>query len=240
MEANVMMLRSLMLGGVLACSVLQPLAAQQPEHAINVVGYGELQVEPDIATFDFAIQGQSDSPANARARADSISGELVRSLEKVGVETRDIRSTPVTLSPFVDRQTNRELVRFDRTTTVIVRDLADFDTVQNAAFEAGVNAMGGVQFGLSNEEELQARARDLALADAQAQAAAIAATMGVELGRVLSVTVTRQRGFAPLYRREAFAAADAAAPEHRAGTVSITQDASVSFEIIQQPFVPQR
>jgi hypothetical protein len=42
-----------------------------------------------------------------------------------------------------------------------------------------------------------------------------------------------------LYRLEAAfaAAADAVAPEHRSGVVEITQDASVSFEIIQQPFI---
>jgi len=234
------MFRLLVLTPVLACGAALPAVAQpeQPQNAIHVVGWGEIEAEPDMATFDFAIQGTADSPQNARARADAISADLVRRLERLGIESDDIRSTPVTFNPYIDNETRRELVSFNRTTTAILRDLDDFDAVQNAAFEAGANAMGGVQFGLSNEQELLAQARDFALMDARAQAEAIAKTMGVEVGRVLSVTVTRQRGAVPLYRRDAaFAALAVVAPEHRSGVVEITQDASVSFEIIQQPFI---
>jgi hypothetical protein len=222
-----------------SCGTALPALAQPlPQNAIHVVGLGEIEAEPDMATFNFAIQGTADSPQNARTRADAISADLVRRLERLGVESDDIRSTPVTLYTYIDGETRRELVQFNRTTTATVRDLEDFDAVQNAAFEAGANSMGGVEFGLSNEEELLAQARDLALMDARAQAESIAATMGVEVGRVLSVTVTRQRGFVPLYyAREAGLAAAAPAPEHRAGILEITQDASVSFEIIQQPFI---
>lgn len=230
----------ILLGSLLGICAALPVAAQEPQHAIHVVGYGELQVEPDIATFNFAIQGQADSAQNARSRADQISRDLVRRLERLGIAADDIRSTPVALYPFVDRQTQRELISFNRTTTAILRDLGDFDAVQNAAFEAGANSMGGVQYGVSNENELLSRARDLALMDARAQAEGIAQTMGVQVGRVLSVTVSRSRGVVPFYRQEgAFAAAADQAPEHRAGLVDIMQDASVSFEIIQQPFSPR-
>ena len=79
-------------------------------------------VAPDMATLDFAIQGQSDSPQNARSRADAIGADLVRRLERLGVDSDDIRSTPVTLYPFVDERTQRQLVNFNRTTTVTLRD----------------------------------------------------------------------------------------------------------------------
>jgi hypothetical protein len=232
---------SILLALLLGAHAALPAAAQEQQHAIHVVGYGELQVEPDIATFTFAIQGQADSAQNARSRADQISGDLVRRLERLGIAAEDIRSTPVALYPFIDGRTQRELVSFNRTTTAILRDLEDFDAVQNAALEAGVNSIGGVQYGLSNEDELLNQARDLALMDARAQAEGIARTMGVQVGRVLSVNVARSRGVVPYYRQEAAlaAAADQAAPEHRTGLVDITQDASVSFEIIQQPFSPR-
>lgn len=232
------MMKRLILAAALTASALTlPALAQPPQNAIHVVGFGEVRAEPDMATFVFAIQGQSDTPQNARARADAISSALVRSLEELDIEPEDIRSTPVTLNPFVHHETQREIVAFNRTTTVILRDLDEFDAVQNAAFEAGANMMGGVEFGLSNEDELLAQARDLALRDAREQADAIARTMQIEVGRVLSVTVTRQSGPQPYFRRDAALAAAEASPEHRPGVVEITQDASVSFEIIQQPFV---
>jgi len=197
-------------------------AGAQEHNSINVVGFGQRQVEPDMATFQFSIQGQSDSPRNASDRADSISGELVRRLEKLGIESSDIRSTPITLSPFIDRDTQRELVRFSRTTTAVLRDLDDFEAVQNAALEAGVNAIGQVDFGLTNEQALQDEVRDLALADAREQAEGIAKAMGVQVGRVLSVSVSRQRGFrAPVAFRVDALAAEAAAPEYRPGLIDI-------------------
>ncbi len=224
--------------GALAVTAAAGVDAQT-SNSINVVGFGRMQVEPDMATFQFSIQGQSDSPRNARDRADSISGDLVRRLERIGIESTDIRSTPITLNPFIDRDTQRELVRFNRTTTATLRDLDDFEAVQNAALDAGVNAIGQVEFGLSNEQALQNEVRDLALRDAREQADGIAATLGVQIGRVLSVTVSRQRGFAPVPLR-ALAASEAASPDYRPGLIDIDQDANVSFEIIQQPYLPQR
>ena len=76
-----------------------------------------------------------------------------------------------------------------------------------------------------------------AVRDARAQAEAVASTMGVELGRVFSVALSRAPGAVPFYRADvAFAAAERA-PEHRAGLIEISQEASVSFEIVQQPFI---
>lgn len=208
--------------------------AEAQENGIHVEGSGTVRAEPDIATFVFGIAGQTDSAANAMQRADAISGDLVRRLERLGIEPGDIRSTPVTLNPFVDRQTQRELIRFDRTTTVVLRDLDEFEKVNEAALEAGVNSIGDVRFSVADIEALQNRARDLALDDAREQAEAIAARLGVGLGRVLSVGVSRQFT-TPVVRAavQEFQRAADAGPEFRTGTIEVTQTASVSFEILQ-------
>lgn len=209
-------------------------AAGAQESGIHVVGFGLVRAEPDIATFNFGIQGQTDTAANAMERADAISGELVRRLERLGIEPEDIRSTPVTLNPFVDRQTQRELINFNRTTTATLRDLSRFEDVNEAALEAGVNSIGNVSFSVSNMRELQNQARDLALDDARDQAEAIAAKLGLRVGRVLSVQLYQQRPGPLPQAAEALRVAADAGPEFRTGLFEITQDANVSFEIIQQ------
>lgn len=216
--------------------LLLPLAAfaQVEREAINVTGLGEVSVEPDIATFTFGIQGQTDDAQNAKQRADSIAGELVEQLEDLGIASEDIRSTPVTLYPFVDRQTQRELINFNRTTTVTLRDMDLFEQVERVALEAGVNSVGSVEFGVSNERALMDRARDLALDDARAQAEAALTHVGAELGRVLSITLSRPSGGPPQPLARTLELAADQAPNFRTGLIELSVDVNVTYEIVQR------
>lgn len=212
-----------------ALAAAVPLQAQAPPRAVHVTGVGRVQAEPDLATLNFSIQGRSDSPEDAKQHADKISAALVDALEQLGVASRDIRSTPVTLNPFVDPQTQRQLIRYDRSTRVTLRDLARFEDVERAALKSGVNSIGGVQFAVSNETELQSRARDRALDDARAQAEGIARKLGVQLGPVQSVSVSRPRGGAPQPLEAALARA--AGPNYRPGLIDIMVSADLDYAI---------
>jgi uncharacterized protein YggE len=223
-----------LLAGLIA-SICFAAVAHAQQNQINVNGTGVVQAEPDTALFTFGIAGQTDTPAVAMERADAVGGDLVRRLERIGIEARDIRSTPVTLSPFMDRQSQRQLIRYARTTRATLRDLEEIDEVYSAALEAGVNSIAELTFSVSNYRELEDRARDLALEDARMQAEAIAATLGIEVGRVLSVNVSRSSpvvGRADM--RIAMAAEAAAAPDFRSGEIEITATANVAFEIIHR------
>lgn len=222
-----MLIRIIALAALVAAP---PLYAQQ-EHVIHVTGIGSVRVEPDIATLNFAIQGRSESPDQAKQRADAISGALVAALEKLGVASRDIRSTAVTLNPFVDRQTQRQLISFNRSTRVILRDLARFEDVERAALKTGVNSIGGVRFGVSNEGELQSRARDRALDDARVQAEGVARKLGLKLGSVRSVRVSRPQSITPQPLELDAAFARAAAPNYRSGVIEITASADIDYAI---------
>lgn len=214
---------------LLALAGAAPLHAQAPQRAIHVTGVGRVQAEPDVATLHFSIRGRSDTPEDAKRHADGISAALVDALEKLGVASRDIRSTPVTLNPFVDPQTRRHLIRYDRATRVTLRDLARFEDVERAALKAGVNSIGGVQFGVSDEAALRNRARDRALDDARAQAEGIAHKLNLKLGPVQSVSVSRPQGITP--RLFEAAPARAAAPNYRPGLIDITVSAALVYAI---------
>ena len=71
-----------MLRKLFACFVLSmlALAAQAQEGGIHVVGFGNVRTEPDIATFNFGIQGQTDTAADAMQRADKNIDELLEEL----------------------------------------------------------------------------------------------------------------------------------------------------------------
>lgn len=218
----------------LGALVFVSTAMAQPNR-LSAEGRGVVRAEPDRAVFTFGIEGQTDSPAVAVERADSVSGDLVRRLERIGIESTDIRSTPVALNPFMDRQSQRQLIRYSRTTTAVLHDLDQVADVYAAALDAGVNSVGQLEYSLSNYAELETQARDLALVDARDQAEGMARALGVEIGRVLSANVSRSEP-QPLSRTLTFGVAAAAepAPDYRSGTIEVTARASVDFEIIER------
>jgi hypothetical protein len=219
---------------MLLAALTAAAGAVAQERRINVSGYGMVEAEPDMARFRFSIEGQTDTPALATERADAIAGDLVRRLERIGIESRDIRSSPVSMFPFTDVQSRRELIRFNRETTVVVRDLDDVEAVNTAALEAGVNSIGQAEYSVSNLEELQNQARDLALEDARQQAQGAAGALGVRIGRVVTISVSRPQPIPPRPLLQAFRTADAAeaAPDYRPGRIEITAGADVAFEIV--------
>lgn len=218
---------------VLVGALLLMTAARAQDNRINVTGYGVVRVEPDVATVMFGIEGQTDTPALAVERADAISADLVRRLERIGIASDGIRSTPVSMSPFFDARAQRELVRFTRQTTAIIRDLDNVEAVNSAALEAGVNSIGQIEYSATNIEELQNRARALALEDAGAQAEAAASVMGVRVGRVVTISVSRTPPFQSGQGIVVLAYAEESA-EYRTGSIEVVESANVSFEIIPQ------
>jgi uncharacterized protein YggE len=98
-----------------------------------------------------------------------------------------------------------------------------------AVTDAGANSINGIQFSVEDTDALEARARRLAMADARARAESLASLAGVELGEVLSISLSATPGFPrPLAAARAMEM-DAAAPAP--GIVPGQQSVSVSVHV---------
>jgi uncharacterized protein len=171
-----------------------PAVAQVADHerVITVVGTGTVYGESDSAQFEVGVDVASEDLAQAHAEANEIMERLHGVLTAAGVADNDIRTVHYGIwrDDRFDPATEgmAPLFHVMNMVRVTVRDINRLSDLLSQSIEAGANAIGGVQYTISNRRELQRQAREQAVAAAREQAEHFAELTGVELGELLSVT----------------------------------------------------
>lgn len=221
-----------------------PAAGQAPEadvqrRTLTVTGHGEIDVPPDRVLVSFAVETTAPRAAAAvgdnAKRADAVtkalqgvlgSGDRV-STTRYSVEPRyEPAPRGGTELPRIVGYVARNEVQVESRVIDRVGELID------AATAAGANRVANLQFTLADRGAAVRGALERAAADAKAQAEAIAAGLGVRLGRIVSAT-TPTGPVVPVRRQDfAMMAAEARAPTPiEPGTVSVTAALTVSYQI---------
>jgi uncharacterized protein YggE len=210
---------------------------------IRVSGVGEVQVRPDLATVQFAVETTGTTAREAsEANADAMDA-VIRALRGAGVAEEDIRTSGYSLYPEYAMQTREDPnappsirgYRASNQVSVRTRDLESVGRLIDAGLAAGANRMNGVSFEVRDSKAAEAEALTLAVQSARASAETIAAALGVRLGEVLDASTSSQPP-QPLYRQMEIAfdarASMAAAPTPiQPGEQSVYANASVVFAI---------
>lgn len=218
------------------------LADTAPAHSpvpgtITVTGEGTVTAAPDLATVSLGVTTQGET---AGAAMDANTAALTAVLERVkaaGVEGRDIQTSTLNLSPNWSNSDGSAMpvIQGYVATNMVqirVRNLAVLGEVLDAAVADGANTLNGVSFGLAEPDPAMDEARKAAALDARARAELLTGAVGVQLGRVL--TISEGGGYAPpmpMYRMEA-AMADAPVPVE-GGEVGVTASVTITWEIAQ-------
>lgn len=248
--------RRMLLGTVLVATPLlagQVLAEATPPRQLHVQAETTLSVVPDRATLSarlwertpaMALEDESgddpDALRDARERLETRARELIRALEETGLERDAISAGSLAVLPEHlagsrredgDRQTLVR-TRLERPFRVRVDDLDRLPALLDALTDAGVNALDGIGYDLTDRAAATDEALIQALQKAHHKAALMAEALGISLGPVASVSETRSPVFQP---RMLAMAADSreSAPEveYRPGTIDIEAGVSVSWEI---------
>ncbi|WP_275289392.1 SIMPL domain-containing protein [Halomonas elongata] len=255
--------RPLLPGALLSALLLAtPMlaAAQQdtPRNRLDVQAQTELQVVPDEATLSArlwertpAIAQREDTRtdpealAKARQRLEERAATLIQTLEDAGLE-RDaisagsLRVQPESLQGKRDGEsepTPLVRTRLERPFQIEIADLDDLPMMLDALTEAGVNALDGVTYDLSDREQATDEALTKALEKARHKAELMARTLGVTLGPVVNVSENRSPVFQPrMMAMSADAARESAgsSPEYRPGTITLDAMVNVSWEIASE------
>ena len=178
---------------VVLFSVPSYSADEQP-HGITATGHGEVMAQPDIARVMVSVvtNGRTQSQASAE-NARTMTAVRDALMSKAGIAQKDIETFGFNVQPQYDYKPQPpRLVGYQVTNTVrvTIRDLNRVGEVIDTATEAGANQVQGLAFEIENDKALQNRALVEALNDARGQAELIAKTLGVPLGRPISVTQT--------------------------------------------------
>jgi hypothetical protein len=184
------------LAAALAGSACAPMAAPGDSRrpaTVTVSGTGTVIAPPDMAEFTTGVVTQAPTAAQALAANGQAMATLLQSLAALGVPTRDVQTTTISVSPQrrqgKDEGRPPEIVGYEVTdqVRVKVRDLSRLGRVLDQQVEQGANSVYGIHFGLAEPAPLLDEARKRAMADARGKADLYAAAASLKVGRVLAV-----------------------------------------------------
>lgn len=193
--------RPLLLACGLALGTLTMTASAQPATHQIAVGDGTLlsisaQAEasraPDIAMLSTGVVTQAaDANAAMRANAEQMS-KLTTAIKAAGIADRDVQTSGINLNPQYRYAENQPPVitgyQASNTVNLKVRDIGKLGQVLDALVASGANQINGPTFEIEDAEGVQDEARAAALKKAQQRAEVYAASLGMRVRRIVSIS----------------------------------------------------
>uniref|UniRef100_UPI003593DF63 SIMPL domain-containing protein n=1 Tax=Aestuariivirga sp. TaxID=2650926 RepID=UPI003593DF63 len=168
--------------------------AKMMPRVISLSGHGEVRIVPDMASVNAGVMSQAATAGEALTANTAAMNAIFAALKEAGIEAKDIQTSNFMVQPRYDYNNNNgqapRLVGYDvsNTVSVTVRKLDQLGTLLDTLVKAGSNQINGVFFQVSEPEAALDEARKRAAADATRKANLYAATMGLTLGPVVSIS----------------------------------------------------
>jgi uncharacterized protein YggE len=220
-------------------------AQQRPERprppSISVNGDATIAADPDQAQIDIGVTTQArTAPDASRENAERLARVLVEVKKLLG-KGDEVRTSGYALNPQYryPQGGKPEIVGYQANNTVRIKmsKLDDVGKVIDAAMQSGANNINRLAFTLKDEDAARLDALKQASAKAKAKAEAIAASLGLKIVRIASVT-EGERSVQPIYRAAPMARAEglaAAAPTPiEQGTVDVRSTVSLVAEVSEK------
>lgn len=207
--------------------------------SLTVTGQGEASAPPDQAQIMAGVQTVAATVIESTRQNQAAVEKIMRSLEDQGIEPADIQTSGynVWAEQRHDPRGSGEITLtgygVSNVVNVVVRDIDRVGEVLAAVTNAGANSIHGVQFMVEDTAALEQRARAEAMAHARAQAESLAELAGVELGEVLTISMSSGGGQPrPMGVRFAAQMAEAApVPGISPGQLDVVVQVHVTFVI---------
>lgn len=224
---------------VLAVVLAAMLAASLPSSAqearrIVVIGTGEAEAPPDMATISIGVETQAEEAAAALSENAERMQALIDALSGEGIASVDMQTSRLGLGPVWSDQRDNDApprivgYRAENQLSIRVRNIGRTGMVIDALAAAGANRVSSIDFTVTNPKPLQDAALKDAVADARARARLIAESAGVTLG---AITEMRQVGGRPQPMGLAARAGMAMEMPIAQGSVGVTATVEAVFAI---------
>jgi uncharacterized protein len=166
--------------------------AQAVPPAVKATGNGAVQAIPDQARIEIGVLTQAST---AQAAASQNAAQVQAALDKLKAalgSKAEIRTTSYSLNPVYQYSKTGGKPTIDgysasNTVQVTCNDLSIVGKAIDAATSGGANQINRLQYSLKDEAPARARALRQAALEARSNAEAMAAALGLKLGRVLLV-----------------------------------------------------
>ena len=227
----VLLLSGVLLVAAAIAGVAQPSkggAATTPTTTITVTGNGSVNATPDKASFDFGVQVNAATAADAISKDNAQAQKIIDALKNAGVPDSDIQTSSVSLWPQTSRD-GQTITGYQASNSVSVTSAIDkAGSLVDAATGAGANNVNGPNLSVSDQSTYYANALKLAVDDAKTQAQAIADASGLTLGGILHIT-NQSSTPTPIFYGAAMGKAAAAPTPIQAGSQQVQASVTVTY-----------
>ena len=211
-------------------------AAQQPRTLV-VSGNGEVSARPDMADLSFAIETHAKSAAEAASRNAALAQKITDALKAKLGDKGKVSTGGYSLSPEYEQHQGRAdtatIVGYGAQNSIAVETPAMnlLGELIDAGIGAGANRVNSLNFSLKNDTKPRADALANASHDAQQQAQALAASLNVKLGRIITASTEGAPRPVPLARTFAPAAMATFKTPIEAGDITVSSTVYLTYEI---------
>ena len=185
--------------GMMLLSLAGPVIAADDDSDLSklrVEGEGKVTTAPDMATIVLGVETRSASAAEAVSENAILMNQTIKALLEAGINESQMQTSRFSLTTMpqdepLSSYAKQEPPVFLATNQVTVRleDTEDVGGVLDAAVSAGSNSIQEVKFDLKDPTPQNDEAMTLAIKDAQRKAQVAASAAGLELGRIMEMTV---------------------------------------------------
>lgn len=210
-----------------------PARAADEPRLITVTGEGTVSVAPDMAQLRAGVTTEGKTAREAAEANARTMTAVVAAAKEAGIADKDIQTSRYTIQPIFDqgRPPRERITGFRATNTALIkiRDLDRSGDIVDRLTAAGANAMGGIDFAVSDHSKALDAARTQAIADARRKAEVLARAAGVAVGR--PTAIVEQGSSSPGPYPVALRAAAPTETPIAAGEISLRVTVSVSFDL---------
>jgi uncharacterized protein len=191
-----MIRRALSLSIALLCLAValpnEPFAQTARDGRIRVLGRSVIEAAPDLAIVQVGVSNKAATPTATLDQNSAVARKLIEFAKKFGVDEKNIQTDTVNLMPATrsvrDQNGNfrQEPDGYTANNTVRVKltDISQLGAFMRQILDQGATNIAGLEFGLSNFDQLADEARTKAVENAVHQAEGLAKAAKVKLGPI--------------------------------------------------------
>lgn len=158
--------------------------AQNQTPTVEVIGEGIVYVTPDMVNISISIEKEGLDLKNLRQKNGEAVAQVLQLLSKE-LPMENFQTSYVSL--YKDDYNKLNKYRVVQNINIKLEDISKYDNLMNAIFDAGVNRIDGISFGVKNKEKLLQEARVAAIDDARKKALLYAVSLDQNIGKAIQI-----------------------------------------------------
>lgn len=158
--------------------------AQNQTPTVEVVGEGIVYATPNMVNISISIEKEGLDLKNLRQKNGKAVAQVLQLLSKE-LPMENFQTSYVSL--YKDDYNKLNKYRVVQNINIKLEDISKYDNLMNAIFDAGVNRIDGISFGVKNKEKLLQEARVAAIDDARKKALLYAVSLDQNIGKAIQI-----------------------------------------------------